>query len=66
MHGSGKYVWKDESVYEGDFIQGRKEGQGKFTFPNANYYEGFWMKGKQNGTGVFVSKSNEQVKKGIW
>ena len=34
MHGKGKYVFQDKKVYEGDFIDDKKEGQGVLTWPD--------------------------------
>ena len=30
MSGKGKMIWRDGSVYEGNYVDGRKEGEGKF------------------------------------
>ena len=34
LHGFGKHTLKDNSVYEGEFKDGRKCGKGKYTFAN--------------------------------
>jgi len=32
--------WPDGAKYEGDYIDGKKEGKGKLTFADGSYYEG--------------------------
>lgn len=39
----------DNSWYEGDYIDGRKEGKGKYVWPDGSYYEGEWRENKING-----------------
>jgi hypothetical protein len=31
--------WPDGAKYEGDYIDGKKEGKGKLTFADGSYYE---------------------------
>ncbi len=33
MHGSGKYIYRDGTLYEGDFYMGAMWGQCKITYP---------------------------------
>ena len=67
MHGRGRYLWKDGSLYEGNYENGKKEGFGKFTFARSeNLYEGFWKDGKQNGLGVLTTKVGVELKRGLW
>ena len=59
-------IWKDNSIYEGDYLMGRKDGKGKFTFPSGNVYDGYWIDGKQHGAGTLYSKDEKILKKGLW
>ena len=38
--GEGKFVWKDNSSYEGMFHNGNIEGKGKMIFPDNKTYVG--------------------------
>ncbi len=50
-NGKGIFI-NDTSIYEGEWINGLKEGNGKFKDSKMNiYYEGEWKKGKKNGKG---------------
>jgi hypothetical protein len=39
-HGKGTLHIKDQMMYEGDFIEGIKNGMGKITWPSKNTYDG--------------------------
>lgn len=32
--------WQDGAKFEGDYVDGKKEGQGKLTTADGSYYEG--------------------------
>ena len=50
-NGKGIFI-NDTSIYEGEWINGLKEGNGKFKDSKMNiYYVGEWKKGKKNGKG---------------
>ena len=66
MHGKGTYVCKDDSRYEGEYFENRKEGHGKFYFTSGNIYDGEWKAGKQDGMGVLMDKLQRELKKGRW
>lgn len=46
MHGSGLFTWADGRVYEGEYVDDKKEGQGIFTWPDGRKYDGAWVNGK--------------------
>lgn len=39
-HGKGRAVYPDDSVYEGDFNEGVREGKGIYTFNKIFKYQG--------------------------
>ncbi len=57
MHGKGRFLYSDGSSYDGEYINGRKEGNGTFIFPNGNYYEGYFLGGKQDGAGILFNRN---------
>ena len=66
MHGKGVFKWRDNSEYEGSYVEGRKEGYGKFIYPSGKIYKGFWKEGKQDGTGISYEKIGIEMKRGLW
>lgn len=50
MHGFGKFS-KDGIVYEGQYINDKKEGYGIITNNDGSKYMGEWKNGKQHGHG---------------
>jgi len=38
----GKYIWKNEDVYEGHFMDNKKRGKGKIMRHNGDTYDGDW------------------------
>lgn len=51
--GTGKYVWKDGTTYEGNWNNNVMEGNGKLTTPDGDIYEGNFENGKKNGKGKY-------------
>ena len=58
--GFGKYVYSDNTVYEGEWKGGLFDGKGKIIYPNGASYEGEWMAGKMNGQGTYRWTSGNQ------
>nr|CCA28161.1 conserved hypothetical protein [Albugo laibachii Nc14] len=63
--GNGKYVWKAPSSdeekegkeyasYDGNYLDGTKQGIGKMCFPNGDVYHGEWKDDKMHGEGSFM------------
>lgn len=46
-----KYVLEDGSVYEGDFVNGKRTGKGKYTWPSGDVYEGDFRNNEITGKG---------------
>ena len=40
MNGKGKFTWPSGSEYEGDYVNGIREGSGKFTWSNGKVFKG--------------------------
>lgn len=38
--GKGKYVWKDGSYYDGDWVDNKITGRGKYVWSDGRRYEG--------------------------
>ncbi|CAL0330056.1 unnamed protein product [Lupinus luteus] len=53
-HGTGKYVWCDRCMYEGEWKKGKPCGKGKFSWPTGATYEGEFKLGRVDGYGVFT------------
>ena len=64
MWGFGEIKYIDGAKYEGNFVNGKREGYGKYIWNSNKYYEGGWKKGKQDGKGYFYNKGNGVH--GIW
>ena len=59
-NGKGKlYTPKGILHYEGDFVNGIKEGNGKEIYESGNYYIGQFSNNKRNGKGKFYFKSGD-------
>jgi|LauGreSBDMM110SN_4_FD.fasta_scaffold157680_1 hypothetical protein len=59
MHGKGMFTWhskRGDTVYEGDYVNGKREGRGKFTTNLGEVYEGEWKDDKKNGSGTITTK----------
>ena len=46
MNGTGKMVYEDGRVYEGQYYNDQKNGFGTYSWPNGKVYEGGWVNGK--------------------
>ena len=80
LHGKGILIDNvNGSIYEGDFVEDRREGFGKFTYKGFNFlillnlllllyviggsYEGAYVNNKKNGEGI--ERIGESILKGI-
>ena len=50
-----KLLKKGESGYQGEMVNGKKEGKGTYLFKNGDKYEGYWKNNKMEGKGVYQS-----------
>ena len=46
MHGKGVYKWADGRVYEGEFVNDKRNGFGIYTWTDGRRYEGNWISNK--------------------
>ena len=63
--GSGKYVWPDGCVYEGEWRRGMRHGNGKIQWASGASYEGEFSGGYIHGTGTYIG-SDKITYKGRW
>ena len=61
----GKIVYHNGDVYEGDWVDGLKEGRGYYTWENGDVYEGEFKNGVREGFGEFKWANGESYK-GLW
>ncbi|KAL8168178.1 hypothetical protein V2J09_009677 [Rumex salicifolius] len=52
--GSGKYVWPDGCIYDGEWRRGMRHGHGKLHFPSGAIYEGEFSGGYMHGDGSYT------------
>ena len=52
--GSGKAVYENRDEYDGEFIDGERDGKGAYKYANGTKYEGEWKDGKPNGQGTLT------------
>lgn len=46
--------WNDSgSEFEGEFVEGLRQGTGTYTYSDGSFYKGEYHKGLRNGFGVF-------------
>lgn len=64
-HGSGKYLWADGCMYEGEWWKGKASGKGKFSWPSGATFEGEFKSGRMEGMGTFVGPEGDMYR-GSW
>ena len=70
IEGKGKQTFPDGSVYEGDFVNGKRHGNGTMVWGDSTQwagdrYEGEWVEGWRTGQGTYTD-ANGAVSKGRW
>ena len=43
MHGKGNFDWPDGRNYNGNYVNGLKQGFGKFIWSNGSSFLGYWL-----------------------
>ncbi|KAI4336493.1 hypothetical protein L6164_015015 [Bauhinia variegata] len=64
-HGTGKYLWSDGCMYEGEWKKGKACGKGKFSWPSGATYEGEFKSGRMDGYGTFIGIDGDMYR-GSW
>ena len=59
-HGLGLLYFKGGSVYEGQFVEGKRTGLGKLAYANKNVYLGEFLNNKKDGLGTFTWSKGEK------
>lgn len=63
IDGKGKLLYKNKDLYEGMFVQGRREGKGKLvSFKTKVSYDGGWIRGKRHGIGLLTDAKGKKLK----
>merc|ERR1711936_1469283 len=74
-HGYGVMKWQNGDRYEGDWVEGLRQGKGKYTckasggkydWNNGDWYEGQWKSGLRHGHGLYVWKEKNEKYEGSW
>lgn len=50
-------LYSNGDRYEGDWLDGNKDGKGTYTYVNGNKYNGEWKEDAVNGKGTVLIKS---------
>eukprot|EP01016_Furgasonia_blochmanni_P055592 TRINITY_DN9333_c0_g1_i9.p1 TRINITY_DN9333_c0_g1~~TRINITY_DN9333_c0_g1_i9.p1 ORF type:complete len:331 (+),score=41.13 TRINITY_DN9333_c0_g1_i9:65-1057(+) len=53
-HGKGKYMYKDGSMYNGEWSYGKRSGYGREEWVDVGVYEGYFLNGRKNGEGTLT------------
>ena len=53
LNGTDEQKYSDGSDYNGNYLEGKREGQGIYTFDNGDYYDGQWKNDLMSGEGVY-------------
>lgn len=65
INGNGKFVYKDQSTYEGKFKNRMADGYGVCRYSNGKIYEGEWKNHTYHGKGILTFPSGKQ-RSGQW
>jgi len=63
--GHQKVTYDSGNSYEGDFVDGYREGKGIFKWADGDKYEGDWVRGAHHGKGTFYWKDGDKYE-GDW
>ena len=64
INGYGVYKYNNGDLYEGDFIEGNRQGLGEYVYLDKTFYRGEWENDKKNGRGIY--SNGEKEFNGIW
>lgn len=60
------YTFASGARYEGDYVDGVKEGEGDFLLPDGSVYSGQWKADKRHGQGTYVYAKTGDAYTGEW
>lgn len=63
MHGKGKYIYQDQKVFEGEYVEGAPYGYGIMTGPTF-IYKGYFKSGLFEGKGILEDTENQFIFEG--
>jgi antitoxin component YwqK of YwqJK toxin-antitoxin module len=62
FNGKGTEYYSNGKIqYEGDYVNGNREGKGKYIWEDGQYFIGQWKNDLRNGKGILYY-SNEKIK----
>ncbi|KAK7318381.1 hypothetical protein RJT34_03080 [Clitoria ternatea] len=64
-HGTGKYLWFDGCMYEGEWKKGKACGKGRFSWPSGATYEGEFKSNRLDGFGSYIGVDGSMYR-GSW
>ncbi|RYZ89703.1 MAG: hypothetical protein EOP04_06090, partial [Proteobacteria bacterium] len=59
-NGNGRYVYANDDVYIGPFVNGYEEGEGVQHKADGSKLAGLWVKGKRQGNFAFIDKAGKK------
>ncbi|KAI8010225.1 Phosphatidylinositol 4-phosphate 5-kinase 1 [Camellia lanceoleosa] len=62
-YGSGKYLWTDGCMYEGEWKRRKASGKGKFSWPSRATFEGEFKSGHIEGFETFIGSDGEKIQR---
>jgi hypothetical protein len=69
LDGTGKYVYENGYVYQGNFVDGKRSGLGTLNTPDGDKYDGMWENDVFHGQGTYTwadgSKYTGEWKNGV-
>lgn len=66
INGYGEYIYENNDIYYGGFINGKRTGYGFYKWAaTGSYYKGYWLNDKMNGTGTKYDKDGNILNDGF-
>lgn len=62
LNGNKKYTYSDGAVYNGEFVDGKRDGKGTLTYSDGSVYSGEWKKNKISGDGKYTFADGSTLK----
>ena len=66
-HGKGIIYYKNGNImYDGEYVNDKREGNGKYIYENGEYYIGEWKNDLRHGKGIIYYKNGNIKYDGYW